>query len=149
MSFFNSALSKLKTITSEIHEKISEKRQKIAEHIKEKTSNFLSKIRKDEKDDIDFSQYSTVDEDYGICPITYSFMECPMLAPSGHYYEKKAIKEWLKVKKVDPLTRKPLFLYQLKEDKEYAKKIKEYKIYLEMKKNEEEVAVVKVGGDEN
>ena len=29
------------------------------------------------------------DEDYGICPITQTYMENPVLCPSGNYYEKK------------------------------------------------------------
>ena len=36
------------------------------------------------------------DEFYGICPITQEFMENPVLCPSGNYYEKSAIIEWIK-----------------------------------------------------
>ncbi len=54
-------------------------------------------------------------------------MKHPMLSPSGNYYEKDAIIEWIKKNQTDPVTRENLTVDMLVEDKEYAKKIKEYK----------------------
>ena len=67
------------------------------------------------------------DEEYGICPIKMEYMKHPMLSPSGNYYEKDAIIEWIKKNQTDPITREKLTVDMLVEDKEYAKKIKEYK----------------------
>ena len=68
------------------------------------------------------------DEDFGICPITQEFMKHPVLCPSGNYYEKSAILDWLKKHDTDPLTRQHLTAYMLMEDKDYRKKIREYRI---------------------
>ena len=67
------------------------------------------------------------DEEYGICPIKMEYMKHPMLSPSGNDYEKDAIIEWIKKNQTDPITREKLTVDMLVEDKEYAKKIKEYK----------------------
>ena len=67
------------------------------------------------------------DEDFGICPITNDFMENPVLCPSGFYYEKSAILEWLKNHDTDPLTREKLTANMFVEDEEYKKKIQEYR----------------------
>ena len=67
------------------------------------------------------------DEDYGICPIKLEYMKHPMLSPSGNYYEKSAIIDWINKNQTDPMTREKLTVEMLIEDKEYAKKIKEYK----------------------
>ena len=67
------------------------------------------------------------DEDFGICPIKLEYMKHPMLSPSGNYYEKSAIIEWINKNQTDPMTREKLTVEMLIEDKEYAKKIKEYK----------------------
>lgn len=67
------------------------------------------------------------DENYGICPITHDYMKHPVLTPSGIYYEKSAIKKWLKKSKTDPISRQYLTVNMLQEDKEYRKRIKKYK----------------------
>ena len=67
------------------------------------------------------------DEDYGICPITQNYMKNPVLSPSGNYYEKSAILNWLKNNNTDPLTRQYLTPNMLIEDEEFKKKIKEYR----------------------
>ena len=67
------------------------------------------------------------DENFGICPIKLEYMKHPVLAPSGNYYEKSAIIEWIKKNQTDPMTREKLTVDMLIEDKEYSKKIKEYK----------------------
>ena len=54
-------------------------------------------------------------------------MKHPMLSPSGNYYEKSAIIDWINKNQTDPMTREKLTVEMLIEDKEYAKKIKEYK----------------------
>ena len=67
------------------------------------------------------------DEDYGICPITQNYMKNPVLSPSGNYYEKTAILNWLKNNNTDPLTRQYLTPNMLIEDEEFKKKIIEYR----------------------
>ena len=67
------------------------------------------------------------DENFGICPIKLEYMKHPVLTPSGNYYEKSAIIEWIKKNQTDPMTREKLTVDMLIEDKEYSKKIKEYK----------------------
>ena len=67
------------------------------------------------------------DEEFGICPITQDYMENPVLCPSGNYYEKTAIIDWLKKHDTEPLTREHLTIDMLVEDKEYKKKIQEYR----------------------
>ena len=67
------------------------------------------------------------DEDFGICPITQEYMEHPVLCPSGNYYEKSAILDWLKKNDSEPLTRQHLTASMLIEDEEYRKKIIEYR----------------------
>ena len=67
------------------------------------------------------------DETFGICPITQEYMKHPVLTPSGNYYEKRAIIKWIKEHHTDPMTREKLTVEMLIEDKEYARKIKEYK----------------------
>ena len=67
------------------------------------------------------------DEEYGICPITLDYMENPVLCPSGVYYEKSAIKDWIEKNGTDPFTREKLIMEMLVEDEEYRKKIIEYR----------------------
>ena len=67
------------------------------------------------------------DENFGICPIKLEYMKHPVLTPSGNYYEKSAIIDWIKKNQTDPMTREKLTVDMLIEDKEYSKKIKEYK----------------------
>lgn len=67
------------------------------------------------------------DEEYGICPITQEYMTNPVITPSGNYYEKSAILDWIEKNKTDPLTREPLTADMLVEDEEYRIKIIEYR----------------------
>ena len=67
------------------------------------------------------------DEDYGICPITQEYMENPVITPSGTYYEKKAIIDWINKNNTDPMTREILTVDMLIEDHEYKNKIIEYR----------------------
>ena len=67
------------------------------------------------------------DEEFGICPITQEYMKYPVLCPSGNYYEKSAILNWLKKNKSEPLTRQHLTADMLKEDEDFKKKIIEYR----------------------
>lgn len=48
------------------------------------------------------------------CPITGDLLIDPVIDPYGHSYEKDAITKWLNNKKISPITRKPLFLEDLK-----------------------------------
>ena len=92
------------------------------EKVKEKENKNKIEI-KEEKDE----EEEKFDEDFGICPIKLEYMKHPMLAPSGNYYEKSAIFDWIKKNQTDPMTREKLTKDMLIEDKEYAEKIKEYK----------------------
>ena len=67
------------------------------------------------------------DEEYGICPITQEYMENPVITPSGNYYEKSAIIDWINKNQNDPLTREHLTVEMLVEDHEYKKQIIEYR----------------------
>ena len=67
------------------------------------------------------------DENYGICPITQEYMRNPVIAPSGNYYEKTAIIDWINRKGTDPMTRERLTIDMLIEDNDYKKQILEYR----------------------
>ena len=69
----------------------------------------------------------TSDENWGICPITQCYMENPVITPSGVYYEKKAILDWISKSPYDPFTREFLTSDMLMEDNEYRNAIKEYR----------------------
>ena len=79
------------------------------------------------------------DENFGICPITQEYMKHPMLTPSGNYYEKSAIIQWINKNKTDPISREILTIDMLVEDIEFRNKIKEYKkkFKKEIEKNNE------------
>lgn len=76
---------------------------------------------------IDESGYEEFDEDFGICPITQEYMKNPVLCPSGHYYERAAIEDWLKNHNTEPLTRQYLTVDMLVEDENFRNKIIEYR----------------------
>lgn len=76
---------------------------------------------------IDESREEEFDEDFGICPITQDYMEHPVLCPSGHYYERDALEQWLKDHKTEPLTRLPLTIEMLVEDYNFREKIIAYR----------------------
>ena len=82
--------------------------------------NINDKIEEDKEEE-------KFDEEYGICPITQDYMENPVIVPSGNYYEKSAIIEWIEKNHNDPLTRENLTIDMLVEDHEYRQKIIEYR----------------------
>ena len=45
-------------------------------------------------------------EEAFVCPITQCAMTDPVMLSDGYSYERKAISEWLKIKKISPMTRK-------------------------------------------
>ena len=55
----------------------------------------------------------TVPTDF-YCPITGDLLNDPVVDPEGHSYEKDAIMKWLDTKKISPMTRNPLFPFDLK-----------------------------------
>ena len=105
--------------------------------IKEEEDNFLKAIEESKKlcgnieieDKIEEKEKEeeVFDEEYGICPITQEYMTNPVITPSGNYYEKSAIINWLNKNGTDPITREQLTVDQLIEDEEYKNKIIEYR----------------------
>ena len=94
---------------------------------KEKKEKFINLIDgKTVKDDEELENDEEYDENFGICPITRDYMKHPMLAPSGNYYEKKAIFRWINENHNDPITREFLSSEMLVEDLDYKRKIREY-----------------------
>ena len=87
---------------------------------KEKFINLIDGKTVEEEEEEEF------DENFGICPITKDYMRHPMLAPSGNYYEKKAIFRWINEHHNDPITREWLSSEMLVEDLDYKRKIKDY-----------------------
>ena len=67
------------------------------------------------------------DENFGICVITQEYMENPVITPSGNYYEKSAIIDWINREGTEPMTREKLTVDMLVEDDEYRRKIIEYR----------------------
>ena len=96
-------------------EEINKKKEK-----KEKFINLIDGKTVEEEEEEEF------DENFGICPITKDYMRHPMLAPSGNYYEKKAIFRWINEHHNDPITREWLSSEMLVEDLDYKRKIKDY-----------------------
>ena len=54
-------------------------------------------------------------------------MENPVITPSGNYYEKTAIIDWINKNNTDPMTREKLTIDMLIEDEEYKKEIIKYR----------------------
>ena len=67
------------------------------------------------------------DENYGICPITLEYMKNPVLSPSGNYYEKSAIIDWIEKNHNDPFSRENLTVDMIVEDEEFKKQIIKYR----------------------
>ena len=84
-------------------------------------NNIISNDEKKEEEEEKF------DEEFGICPITQEYMKNPVLTPSGNYYEKSAIIDWLKTHNNDPLSREFLSVDMLVEDHDFKQKIIEYR----------------------
>ena len=94
---------------------------------KEKKEKFINLIDgKTVEDEEEIENEGEYDENFGICPITRDYMKHPMLAPSGNYYEKKAIFRWINENHNDPITREFLSSEMLVEDLDYKRKIREY-----------------------
>ena len=102
--------------------KESEKENNKYFNINEINDNFI-KENEEEKEE----EKEEFDEEYGICPITQEYMENPVITPSGNYYEKKAIIDWINKEGTDPMTRERLTIDMLIEDNEYKKQIIEYR----------------------
>ena len=100
-------------------QEINEKKQEKEE--KENNDENIIKMNEEKVEEEKF------DENFGICPIKLEYMKHPVLTTSGNYYEKTAIIDWIKKNQTDPMTREKLTVDMLIEDKEYSKKIKEYK----------------------
>lgn len=83
--------------------------------------------QKFEKLSINKNEFDDCDENYGICPITQDYMKNPVLSPSGYYYEKEAIVEWVQKHNNDPMTRQKISLNELIEDPVYRDKIIQYR----------------------
>ena len=117
----NSAIEQSKKEMELIFEKEKEEQKQIELALKESEKEYqMNQINNNENDE----EY---DEFFGICPITQEYMKNPVLCPSGHYYEKSAIIEWIQKNNTDPMTREKLTLDMLVEDEEYKKKIIEYR----------------------
>jgi hypothetical protein len=65
-------------------------------------------------------------EKWGICPITQNYMKNPVFTPSGIYYEKEAILNYIQNNHCDPSTKQKLTPDMLEEDDEYKRAIQEY-----------------------
>ena len=99
------------------------------EKIKEEEKQIQLAIEESKKYNINNNEIKEeeFDEEYGICPITQEYMENPVITPSGNYYEKTAIIDWINKNKNDPLTREYLTVDMLIEDNEYKKQIIAYR----------------------
>ena len=105
-------------------EKEEEKQIQLAIEESKKYNHYNNEIKDNYNNEIKEEEF---DEEYGICPITQEYMENPVLSPSGNYYEKSAIIDWINKNHNDPLTREYLTDDMLIEDNEYKKKILEYR----------------------
>ena len=106
---------------------------------KEEKRNFIIQVKNSQKENflknININNIETInpiieekfDEEFGICPITQDYMENPVLCPSGYYFEKEAIINWIKRNHSDPFTREYLHEDMLIEDNEFRNLIIEYK----------------------
>ena len=86
-------------------------------------NNIIINVKEEKEEEEKF------DENFGICPITQEYMK----PPSGNYYEKSAIIQWINKNKTAPISREILTIDMLVEDIEFRNKIKEYKKNLKKK----------------
>lgn len=63
-----------------------------------------------------------------VCPITMEVMINPVVAPSGFSYEKEEIEKWVEDNHVDPLTRQPLEVTQLYDNRNLKEAIDYYNL---------------------
>ncbi len=47
-----------------------------------------------------------------ICPIGHSLMRDPVICEDGHTYERENIEQWLRRRRVSPMTNQPLVAHQ-------------------------------------
>ena len=116
--------------------KSEEEARILLEKEKEEEMQIQMAIKESEKDLININNLNELnkkeekeefDEEYGICPITQEYMENPVLSPSGNYYEKSAIIDWINRNNTDPLTREHLSIDMLIEDEDYKNEIIKYR----------------------
>jgi hypothetical protein len=69
---------------------------------------------------------SEMSEDYLTCPISLDVMSDPVITPYGDSFERYAIIDWLRTNDTCPLTRRPLKVSQLMENKSLKLVIEEY-----------------------
>ena len=117
----NFAIEQSKKEMELIFENEKEEQKQIELALKESEKEYKMNQINNNDDDEEY------DEFFGICPITQEYMKNPVLCPSGHYYEKSAIIEWIQKNNTDPMTREKLTVDMLIEDEEYKKKIIEYR----------------------
>ena len=124
-----SALKKSEEEAKLILEKEEEEERQLQMALKESEKEYNINKYKDDKNENAFSlqKEEEFDEEYGICPITQEYMQNPVISPSGNYYEKSAIIDWINKNKTDPMTREPLTADMLIEDEEYRKQIIEFR----------------------
>ena len=120
-------------------ERSEEDSKKILDKKKEEKRNFIMAVKNSQKEKflkkININNIETInpifeekfDEEFGICPITQDYMENPVLCPSGYYFEKEAIINWIKRNHNDPFTREYLHEDMLIEDNEFKNLIIEYR----------------------
>ena len=118
------ALKESEELAKQLLEKQNEEERELQLAIKESekymnNSNNINNLKEKEEEEFD--------EEYGICPITQEYMENPVLVPSGNYYEKSAIIDWINKHNTDPMTREKLTVDMLIEDEEYKKEIIKYR----------------------
>ena len=61
-----------------------------------------------------------------LCPITRELMNDPVVTPSMHRFERKAIEDWIRRNGTCPITRDPLRLDQLRPDRDVKSAIEGY-----------------------
>ena len=135
-------LTAVSNIVKKIKEKIDENNEKLEknDYDDDEKNNEKKEIEKiielnRKEDEYEKQKYEAIgnnsiytsDENWGICPITQCYMENPVITPSGVYYEKKAILDWISKSPYDPFTREFLTSDMLMEDNEYRNAIKEYR----------------------
>ena len=123
--------TKLKTGKDKFIDVITTTVEKIKDKIDNNSNETIGEYDKEKYEKIGHNKIYTSDESWGICPITQNYMENPVITPSGNYYEKKAILDWIKRNPTDPITREKLTPDMLVEDKEYRNAIREYRKSIE------------------
>ncbi len=117
----------LKTGKDKFIDVISTTVEKIKDKIDNNSNETIGEYDKEKYEKIGHNKIFTSEENWGICPITQNYMENPVITPSGNYYEKKAILDWIKRNPYDPISREYLSSDMLMEDIEYKKAIREYR----------------------